>query len=125
MFSLLQSFRKESKVNPSFIRRVWTIVLLSLVSIPLHELGHCMVYKLANIPVHISLQSVRPITRVNGPVAVLGLMAGPAFSLIAAIICLQIARHRPGFFWPTAAFTNATIRFLPCTMDATSGDSLR
>jgi len=59
-------------VNPSFIRRVCIIVLLSLASIPLHELGHYRVYKLANIPVHICLQSVRPINPVSGPIAVLG-----------------------------------------------------
>ena len=110
-------FRKDNNVNRSFTRSVCIIVLLSLVSIPLHELGHYTVYKLANIPVHVTFQSVRPIAPIRGPVAELGLVAGPAFSLIAAVVCLLIARHRPGFFWPTAAFTNATIRLLPCTMD--------
>ena len=104
-------------MNRSLTRRVFIIVLLSLVSIPLHELGHYTVYKLANIPVHVTFQSVRPIAPIRGPVAELGLVAGPAFSLIAAVVCLLIARHRPVFFWPTAAFTNATIRLLPCTMD--------
>jgi len=104
-------------VNPSFARHVGIIVLLSLVSIPLHELGHYIVYKFADIPVHITFQSVRPITPVSGRVSVLGLAAGPAFSLTAALVCLLIARHRPGFFWSTAAFTNATIRLLPCVMD--------
>jgi hypothetical protein len=101
----------------SFVRRIGIIVFLSLVSIFLHEFGHFTVYKFTGIPVHITLQSVRPITPLNGPVAVLGLAAGPAFSLIAALICLLIGRHNPGFFWPTAAFTNATLRLFPCTMD--------
>jgi hypothetical protein len=104
-------------VNRSFTRRVCIIVLLSLVSILLHELGHYTVYNLANIPVHVTFQSVRPIAPISGPVAELGQVAGPAFSLIAAVVCLLIARHRLGFFWPTAAFTNATIRLLPCTID--------
>lgn len=97
-------------MNPSFARRVGIIALLSIASIPLH-------YKLANIPVHVTFQSVRPISPVSGPVALLGLVAGPAFSLIAALACLLIARRHPGFFWPTAAFTNATVRLFPCVMD--------
>jgi hypothetical protein len=104
-------------VKPSFVRRVGIIVLLSLVSIALHELGHYTVYKFANIPVHITLQSVRPIAPVSGPVAVLGLAAGPVFSLITAVACLLIARHRPSFLWVTAAFTNATLRLFPCALD--------
>lgn len=104
-------------MNPSFARCVCIIVLLSLVSIPLHELGHYTVYKLADIPVHVTFQSVRPLASISGPVAELGLVAGPAYSMIAAVVCLLIARRRPGFFWPTAAFTNATIRLLPCVMD--------
>lgn len=106
-----------SSLKPSFTRRIGIIVFLSLVSIPLHELGHYTVYRFANIPVHVTLQSVRPVTSISGPVEVLGLAAGPAFSFVAALACLLIAQHRPGFFWPTAAFTNATIRLFPCTMD--------
>src|SRR5579864_1128140 len=98
-------------------RRVGIVVFLSLISIPLHELGHYLVYKSANIPVHVTFQSVRPIMPIIGPIAMLGLAGGPAFSLIAAIACLLIATQRPGFFWITAAFTNATIRLFPCTMD--------
>ena len=104
-------------MNLSLARRLGVIVFLSLVSIPLHELGHYTVYLLANVPVHVTLQSVRPITSISGPIAVLGLAAGPAFSVVAALACLLIAQHRPGFFWPTAAFTNASIRLFPCAMD--------
>jgi hypothetical protein len=110
-------FRKDNKVNLSFAHRVCIVVLLSIVSIPLHELGHYTVYKIANIPVHATFQSVRPITPISGPVALLGLVAGPAFSLIAALACLLVVQHRPSFFWATAAFTNATIRLFPCAMD--------
>ena len=92
-------------------------MLLSLASIFLHELGHYTVYRVADIPVHITLQSVRPITPVTGPVAVLGLGAGPVFSLVAALVCLLIAQQSPGFFWTTAAFTNATLRLFPCAVD--------
>lgn len=104
-------------MNPSLTRRLGVIVFLSLVSIILHELGHYCVYRWANIAVHITLQSVSPITPVSGAVAVLGLAAGPVFSVVAAMACLLIAQQRHGFFWPTAAFTNASIRLFPCAMD--------
>ena len=117
LFRIFLCYNQGSELNPSLTRRLGIIVLLSLVSIPLHELGHYTVYWFANMPVHVTLQSVRPVTSINGPVAVLGLAAGPAFSLVTALACLVIAQHRPGFFWPTAAFTNATIRLFPCTMD--------
>lgn len=118
--SLLRMFLRYNQGNelkPSLTRRLGIIVFLSLVSIPLHELGHYTVYRFANIPVHVTLQSVRPLASISGRVAVLGLAAGPAFSLVAALACLLIAQHRPGFFWPTAAFTNATVRLFPCAMD--------
>ena len=99
------------------VRRVGIVVFLSLISIPLHELGHYIVYSSANIPVRITFQSVRPITPISGPMATLGLAGGPAFSLVAAVGCLLIAKQRAGFFWITAAFTNATLRLFPCTMD--------
>ena len=54
------SFRRDNKVNPSFAHRVCILVMLSIVSIPLHELGHYTAYKIANIPVHVTFQSVRP-----------------------------------------------------------------
>lgn len=103
-------------MNPS-LARLCIIVSLSLVSILLHELGHYSVYKTAKIPVRITLQSVRPVTPISGPVALLGLVAGPACSLFLALACLLIARSHPGFFWPTAAFTNATLRLFPCSME--------
>jgi hypothetical protein len=72
-------------VNLSFAHRVCIVALLSIVSIPVHELGHYTVYKIANIPVHVTFQSVRPKTPLSGPVAMLRLVAGPAFSLIATL----------------------------------------
>ncbi|MBV9481497.1 MAG: hypothetical protein JO249_12205 [Acidobacteria bacterium] len=108
---------EETKVKLCCTQRVGIIVLLSLVSIPLHEMGHYIVYKCANIPVHVTFQSVHPVMPISGLVAVLGLAGDPAFSLSAALACLLIATQRPGFFWITAAFTNATLRLFPCTMD--------
>ena len=32
-------------------------------------------------------------------------------------MCLLMAKERPAFFWITAAFTNATLRLFPCSMD--------
>ena len=93
------------------------VVLLAIISIVLHELGHFIVYRLAACPVRITLQSVRPIGNVSTPLNLLALAAGPAFSLIAALVCLFVAWRGQSFLWVTAAFTNATLRLFPLVMD--------
>jgi hypothetical protein len=98
-------------------QRLGIIVLLAVVSIAFHELGHFTVYRLAGCPVRITLQSVRPIGHVSAPLNLLALAAGPAFSFIAAVLCLLLAWRRPSFFWVTAAFTNATLRLFPLAID--------
>jgi hypothetical protein len=98
-------------------QRLGIVVLLAMVSIAFHESGHFIVYRLAGCPVRITLQSVRPTGNVSGPLNLLALAAGPSFSLIAAVLCLLLARRRPGFFWVTAAFTNATLRLFPLVLD--------
>ena len=98
-------------------QRVSIVVLLTLAAIAFHELGHFIVHQLGGCPVRITLQSVRPIGNVSASLNDLALAAGPACSLIAAIVCLLVARHRPSFFLVTAAFTNATLRLFPLTMD--------
>ena len=98
-------------------QRVGIVVLLALVSIAFHELGHFIVYRLGGCPVRITLQSVRPIGDVSAPLDHLGLVAGPAFSLIGAVVCVLLAWRRRSFFWVTAAFTNATLRLFPLAMD--------
>jgi hypothetical protein len=76
------------------------------------------VYWLGGYPVRITLQSVRPIGDVGSPLGPLALAAGPAFSFIAAGVCLFVARRRRSFFWVTAGFINAaTLRLFPLTMD--------
>jgi len=98
-------------------QRLGIVVLLAIVSIVVHEFGHFIVYRLAGCPVRITLQSVRPTGHVSAPLSLLALAAGPAFSLIAAVLCLLLAWRRPSFFWVTAAFTNATLRLFPLVMD--------
>jgi hypothetical protein len=98
-------------------QRFGIVVLIAIVSIAFHEFGHFTVYRLAGCPVRITLQSVRPIGHVNGSLNLVALAAGPAFSLIGAILCLLIGRRRPGFFWITAAFTNSTLRLVPLVID--------
>jgi hypothetical protein len=93
------------------------VVLLAIISIAFHELGHFIVYRLAGRPVRITLQSVRPIGNVSTPLNLLAPAAGPAFSLIAALVCLFEAWRRRSLFWVTAAFTNATLRLFPLVMD--------
>jgi hypothetical protein len=100
-------------------QRFGVIVLLAIVSIAFHEFGHFTVYRLAGCPVRITLQSVRPIGHVNASLNLVALAAGPAFSLIGAVLCLLLAWRRPGFFWITAAFTNSTLRLVPLVIDVT------
>ena len=45
--------------------RIGIIIVLTLFSIALHEFGHFIVYSLAGVPVHVSLQSVRPTGNVD------------------------------------------------------------
>jgi hypothetical protein len=99
------------------VQRAGLVVLLSLAAIVFHELGHYIVYRLGGCPVRITFQSVRPIGNVSAPLNDLALAAGPAFSLLAAIVCWLVARRRPTFFWVTAAFTNATLRLFALAMD--------
>ena len=98
-------------------QRAGLVVLLTIAAIAFHEFGHFIVYRLGGCPVRITLQSVRPVGTVSAPLNDLALAAGPAFSLIAAVVCLVLARRRPSFFWVTAAFTNATLRLFPLIMD--------
>jgi hypothetical protein len=108
----------ELRLKPAkMAQRASIVVLLTLAAIAFHELGHFIVYQLGGCPVRITLQSVRPIGNVSASLNDLALAAGPAFSLIAAIVCLLVARRRLSFFWVTAAFTNATLRLFPLTMD--------
>ena len=46
-----------------------------------------------------------------------GKLGGPLVSLCLAIIFLVIAQRRSSFAWATAAFTNASLRVLPCSID--------
>lgn len=98
-------------------RRVGIIIVLTLFSIVLHEFGHFIVYRLAGVPVHVSLQSVRPTGTVNPTLDRWAKLAGPGLSWLAAITFLVIAKRRPGFGWTTASFTNASIRLFPSVMD--------
>ena len=98
-------------------QRVGIIILLTLLSIVLHEFGHFIVYRLAGVPVHVSLQSVRPTGAVNPSLDHWAKFTGPALSWLAAVTFLVIAKRRPGFSWTTASFTNASIRLFPSVMD--------
>lgn len=107
-----------SRQAPGTLQRVGIVALLTLVAIAIHESGHFIVYKLGGYPVRVSLQSVRPIGPVDPRWNTVALAAGPAMSVAAALLFLCLARrHQYGFAWVTAAFTNASLRTFPCTMD--------
>jgi hypothetical protein len=98
-------------------QHIGIIVGLTLFSIALHEFGHFIVYSLAGVPVHVSLQSVRPTGRVDASLDHWAKFAGPGFSWLTAITLLAIGARHPGFGWTTASFTNASIRLFPSVMD--------
>jgi len=101
----------------SLWQRVGIVVLLTWISIELHEMGHFLVYTLAGHQARMSLQRVTPIGDVPAMLDHWAKLGGPALSLLAAVIFLVVARRRPGFVWVTASFTNASIRLFPCVMD--------
>jgi len=101
----------------AFLSRVGIVALLTIASIAVHEFGHFVVYRLAGYPVHITLQSVHAVGYVDPNLDRWAKVAGPALSLVAAAICLVVARRRPSFAWTTASFTNASLRLFPLAMD--------
>jgi hypothetical protein len=98
------------------LQRLGAVILLTVLSIAIHEFGHFAVYKFAGVPVRITLQSVRPLADVSPSVDFWAKLGGPAFSFLAAGLLL-VAPHRANFFWATAALTNASLRLFPCVMD--------
>jgi hypothetical protein len=101
----------------SFLGRVGVVALLAWLSIEIHELGHFAVYGLAGHPARMSFQCVSPVPPVADSLLHLGLLGGPAASLVAAILLLLVARRHRRFAWVTASFTNASLRVLPCVLD--------
>jgi hypothetical protein len=99
------------------LRRASVVVLLTLVSIALHEFGHFLVYRLGGCPVAVTLQSVRPAAPVGASLDGWAKAAGPALSLLAGSVCLLLARRRPSFTWATASLTNSSLRLFPLVMD--------
>jgi hypothetical protein len=99
------------------LRRASVVVVLTLVSIALHEFGHFLVYRLGGSPVAVTLQSVHPVAPVDASLDGWAKSAGPALSLAAGAVCLLLARRRPSFAWATAALTNSSLRLFPLVMD--------
>ena len=99
------------------MKRLLALVLLSWLAIEIHEMGHFLFYLLAGYHAQISLQQTTPVGDVPMSTEHAALLAGPAVSALAAVIFLLVARSRPGFGWAMAAFTNASLRLFPLTMD--------
>jgi len=97
--------------------RAGVFILLTFAAIVVHECGHYAVYRLAGIPVRITLQSVHAVGPVGPSLDHWALMAGPAVSVAAAVVSLVAVRRYPGFGWAGAAFTNASLRLFPLAMD--------
>jgi hypothetical protein len=99
------------------LRHAAIVAVLTLASIAIHEFGHFAVYELSGTPVHVSLQSVRPVGSVTPVLDGFAKAAGPGFSVLAAVLTLIAMRRRVTFFRATVAFTNASLRLFPCVMD--------
>ena len=99
------------------MKRLLALVLLSWLAIEIHEMGHFLFYVLAGYHAQISLQQTTPLGEVPRNIEQAALLAGPAVSALAAVIFWLVARSRPGFGWAMAAFTNASLRLFPLTMD--------
>ena len=105
-------------MNLTNLRRSLLLVLLTLLSIGVHELGHYVVYTAGGQPVRVTLQSVRPVGAVNPSLDIWAKAAGPAISLLVGLACLLLCRGRSSFALTTAALTNSSIRLFPLVMDA-------
>ena len=100
-----------------FLARALVLAVLSWLAIEIHEGGHFLYYTLAGYHARVSLQQTMPIGQVPMNVDHAALLAGPAMSTLVAIVLLLVAWRRPGFGWAAAAFTNASLRLFPLTMD--------
>lgn len=100
-----------------FLTRALTLAVLSWLAIEIHEGGHFLYYTLAGYHARVSLQQTMPMEQVPMNVEHAALLAGPAMSALVAILFVLIAWRRPGFGWAAAAFTNASLRLFPLTMD--------
>jgi hypothetical protein len=98
-------------------RRAALVVLLSAGSIAVHELGHRAVFWLTGTPARMGFQRVDPTVPVSTALRLWGKAGGPLATLLLALVLLGVARRRRSFPWATAAFTNASLRLLPLTVD--------
>jgi hypothetical protein len=99
------------------VRRVTLVVLLSAVAIEMHELGHRAVFWLSGTPARMGFQRVDPTVPVSESLRLWGKAGGPLVTLVAALVLLALARRHPSFGWAAAAFTQASLRLFPLTMD--------
>lgn len=97
--------------------RVGIVLLLSTAAVEAHELGHRTVFWLTETPARMGFQRVDPTVPVTAAIRLWGKLGGPLVSLCLAILFLMIAQRRPSFAWATAAFSNASLRVLPCSID--------
>src|SRR5262245_22733794 len=100
-----------------FVRRALTVAGLSAGAIVLHELGHRAVFFLTGTPARMGFQRVDPTVPVSHSLWLWGKAGGPVLTLVVAAVLLGIARRRDSFAWATAAFTNASLRLFPLTVD--------
>ncbi|HET9037392.1 MAG TPA: hypothetical protein VFN45_14360 [Myxococcaceae bacterium] len=99
------------------VRRALTVAGLSAGAIVLHELGHRAVFLLTGTPARMGFQRVDPTVPVSHSLWLWGKAGGPVVTLVLAAVLLAIARRHVSFGWATAAFTNASLRLFPLTMD--------
>jgi hypothetical protein len=98
-------------------RQALAVAALSAGAIVLRELGHRAILFLTGTPARVGFQRADPMVPVSRPLWLWGKAGGPVLTLVLALVLLIIARRRGSFSWATAAFTSASLRLFPLTMD--------
>ncbi|HZJ52725.1 MAG TPA: hypothetical protein VFD38_01190 [Myxococcaceae bacterium] len=83
----------------------------------LHELGHRLVFWLTGTPARMGFQRVDPTVPVSDSLWLCGKAGGPLVTLVLSLVLVAVARRHGSFAWATAAFTQASLRLFPLTVD--------
>ena len=109
--------RRRRHPSVSTVRRAGTVAILSAAAIELHELGHRAVFLVTGTPARMGFQRVDPMVPVSVSTWLWGKAGGPLVTLALSVVLVSIARRRGSFAWATAAFTQASLRLFPLTLD--------
>lgn len=96
-------------ITPKIILLVLTFVILSVLSVPIHELGHALVYKLSGYDVSFHFTNAAPI---NGRETLPSAAAGIAVNLILAVVFLVFYYKSDNIFDFAVSASNINLRIV-------------